>query len=145
MAGECHAALYLPVRPHRTAIWDYSAAGRLLAEAGGWFGSTDGMDLLQQRPFAHTGGWVVAPGTLHQQLLDVAQRVRNCLTSRNSVQLPAPNTLFALRFFFIRSRCWAGRRMPLQASLVWIEVSALSIGHPRDRLGRSAHLWRGTS
>jgi 3'-phosphoadenosine 5'-phosphosulfate (PAPS) 3'-phosphatase len=35
LAGECDAALYLPVRPHRTAIWDYSAAALLLAEAGG--------------------------------------------------------------------------------------------------------------
>jgi myo-inositol-1(or 4)-monophosphatase len=75
LAGDCDAALYLPVRPHRTAIWDYAAAGLLLAEAGGWFGSTDGVDLLQRRPFAYTGGWVATPRGLRDQLLSVAQRL----------------------------------------------------------------------
>lgn len=42
-----------PVRPHPTVIWDYAAAALLLAEAGGWFGSTNGAHVLQERPFAY--------------------------------------------------------------------------------------------
>ena len=69
LAGECDAALYLPIRPHRTAIWDYAAAAQLLSEAGGWFGATDGTDLLQALPFEYSGGWVAAPPSLRDQLL----------------------------------------------------------------------------
>src|SRR5205823_9722963 len=75
LSGDCDAALYLPVRPHRTAIWDYAAAALLLAEAGGWFGSTDGADLLERRPFAYAGGWVAASQKLRDQLLDVVKRL----------------------------------------------------------------------
>ena len=74
LAGECDAALYLPIRPHRTAIWDYAAAAQLLSEAGGWFGATDGTDLLEALPFEYSGGWVAAPPSLRDQLLAVAQR-----------------------------------------------------------------------
>lgn len=69
LAGDCDAALYLPVDPHPTALWDYAAPAFLLAEAGGWFGSIDGVDLLRRRPFTYTGGWVAAPPTLRDQLL----------------------------------------------------------------------------
>jgi myo-inositol-1(or 4)-monophosphatase len=61
LAGECDAALYLPVRPHRTAIWDYAAAAQLLSAAGGWFGTTDGTDLLEALPFEYSDGWLAAP------------------------------------------------------------------------------------
>jgi myo-inositol-1(or 4)-monophosphatase len=74
LAGECEAALYLPIRPHRTAIWDYAAAAQLLSEAGGWFGSTDGTDLLEALPFEYSDGWVAASPSLRDQLLAVAQR-----------------------------------------------------------------------
>ena len=74
LAGECDAALYLPVRPHRTAIWDYAAAAQLLSEAGGWFGAADGTDLLETLPFEYSGAWVAAPPNLRDQLLAVAQR-----------------------------------------------------------------------
>jgi myo-inositol-1(or 4)-monophosphatase len=74
LAGECDAALYLPIRPHRTAIWDYAGAAQLLSEAGGWFGSVDGTDLLEALPFEYSGGWIAAPPSLRDQLLDVAQR-----------------------------------------------------------------------
>lgn len=72
LAGDCDAALYLPVNPHPTAVWDYAAPAFLLAEAGGWFGSIDGVDLLQQRPVLYTGGWVATPPALRDQLLAVA-------------------------------------------------------------------------
>ncbi len=81
LAGECDAALYLPIRPHRTAIWDYSAAAQLLSAAGGWFGATDGTDLLEALPFEYSGGWVVAPPNLRAQLLAVAERFRDGATS----------------------------------------------------------------
>ena len=74
LAGECDAALYLPVRPHRTAIWDYAAAAQLLSAAGGWFGATDGTDLLEARPFEYSDGWIAVPPSLRDQLLGVAQR-----------------------------------------------------------------------
>jgi myo-inositol-1(or 4)-monophosphatase len=77
LAGECDAALYLPVRPHRTAIWDYAGAAQLLSEAGGWFGAADGTDLLESLPFEYAGGWVAAPPNLREQLLAVAQRFRD--------------------------------------------------------------------
>jgi myo-inositol-1(or 4)-monophosphatase len=75
LAGDCDAALYLPVRPHRTAIWDYAAVGLLMREAGGWFGSTDGTDLYEQRPFTYSGGWVATPMRLREQLFTVADRL----------------------------------------------------------------------
>jgi myo-inositol-1(or 4)-monophosphatase len=74
LAGECDAALYLPVRPHRTAIWDYAAAALLLDEAGGGFASIDATDLLQKRPFLYTGGWVASPPALRDELLALARR-----------------------------------------------------------------------
>jgi myo-inositol-1(or 4)-monophosphatase len=75
LAGECDAALNLPVRPHRTAIWDYAAAAQLLSEAGGWFGVTDGTDLLEALPFEYSDGWIATPPALRDQLLAVAQHV----------------------------------------------------------------------
>ena len=74
LAGQCDAALYLPFRPHRTAIWDYAAAALLLSEAGGSFLSTDSADLLRERPFLYTGGWVAAPPALQDELLTLARR-----------------------------------------------------------------------
>ena len=71
LAGECDAALYLPIRPHRTAIWDYAGVAQLLSEAGGWFGATDGRDLLRALPFEYSGGWLAAPPNLRDQLLAV--------------------------------------------------------------------------
>jgi myo-inositol-1(or 4)-monophosphatase len=71
LAGECDAALYLPIHAHRTAIWDYAAAAQLLSQAGGWFGATDGRDLLQALPFEYSGGWVAAPLNLRDQLVAV--------------------------------------------------------------------------
>jgi fructose-1,6-bisphosphatase/inositol monophosphatase family enzyme len=82
LAGECDAALYLPVRPHRTAIWDYAAAAQLLSEAGGWFGATDGTDLLEALPLEFSGGWVAARPNLRDQFLALAQRVRDGPSSR---------------------------------------------------------------
>lgn len=72
LAGDCDAALYLPVNPHPTAIWDYAGPAFLLAEAGGWFGSADGVDLLHRRPFTYTGGWIATPPALRDQLLAAA-------------------------------------------------------------------------
>jgi len=74
LAGQCDAALYLPVRPHRTAIWDYAAAALLLDEAGGRFVSTDGADLFLELPFLYTGGWVASPPALQDELLALARR-----------------------------------------------------------------------
>src|SRR5215211_64787 len=82
LAGECDAALYLPIRPHRTAIWDYAAPGHLLSEAGGWFGAADGTDLLEALPFEYSGGWVAAPQNLRDQLVALAQRFRDGPSSR---------------------------------------------------------------
>jgi len=74
LAGQSDAALNLPVRPHRTAIWDYAAAALLLDEAGGRFVSTDGADLLRELPFLYTGGWVASPPALQDELLALARR-----------------------------------------------------------------------
>jgi 3'-phosphoadenosine 5'-phosphosulfate (PAPS) 3'-phosphatase len=74
LTGECDTALYLPIRPHRTAIWDYAAAALLLNEAGGVFVSIDGTDLLQERPFLYTGGWVASPPALQDELMAIARR-----------------------------------------------------------------------
>lgn len=71
LAGDCDAALYLPVRPHRTAIWDYASAALLIHQAGGWFGSPDRTDLYEQRPFTYSGGWIATPMQLREQLLGV--------------------------------------------------------------------------
>jgi myo-inositol-1(or 4)-monophosphatase len=77
LAGECDAALYLPIRPHRTAIWDYAAAAQLLWEAGGRFVAPDGADLLAALPFEFSGGWIAAPPNLRDQLVGLAQRFRD--------------------------------------------------------------------
>ena len=77
LAGECDAALYLPVHPHRTAIWDYAGVAQILSEAGGWFGATDGTDLLEALPFEYSDGWVAAPPNLRDKVLALAQRVRD--------------------------------------------------------------------
>jgi myo-inositol-1(or 4)-monophosphatase len=69
LSGDCDAALYLPVQPHRTAVWDYAAAAHLLARAGGWFGTTEGTDLLQTRPYDYSGGWIAAAPALRDELL----------------------------------------------------------------------------
>jgi myo-inositol-1(or 4)-monophosphatase len=82
LAGECDAALYLPIRAHRTAIWDYAAAAQVLWEAGGWFGAPDGTDLLEALPFEFSGGWVAAPPNLRDQLVALAQRFRDGPSSR---------------------------------------------------------------
>jgi myo-inositol-1(or 4)-monophosphatase len=82
LAGECDAALYLPIRAHRTAIWDYAAAAQVLREAGGWFGAPDGTDLLEALPFEFSGGWVAAPPNLRDQLVALAQRFRDGPSSR---------------------------------------------------------------
>lgn len=74
LSGACDAALYLPIHPHRTAIWDYAAAALLLDEAGGRFVSTDGADLLRERPVLYTGGWVASPPALQDELLTLARR-----------------------------------------------------------------------
>lgn len=76
MAGDCDAALYLPIRPHRTAIWDYAAAALLLTEAGGWFGSTSGENLAEARPVSYTGGWLATPQFLREPLLDAARQLK---------------------------------------------------------------------
>src|SRR3954462_14462618 len=82
LARECAAALYLPIRPRRTAIWDYAAAAQLLSEAGGWFGATNGTDLLEALPVDFSGGWVAAPPTLCDPLLALAQSSRDDPPSR---------------------------------------------------------------
>lgn len=69
LANDCDAALYLPVNPHPTAIWDYSAPALLLVEAGGSFTSLDGVHILRQQPFAYVGGWAAGPTALQHQLL----------------------------------------------------------------------------
>jgi myo-inositol-1(or 4)-monophosphatase len=74
LAGNCDAALNLPVRPHRTAISDYAASALLLAEAGGRFASINGANLLRERPLDYTGGWLASPPALLDQLLALAHR-----------------------------------------------------------------------
>jgi len=81
LAGDCDAALYLPIRPHRTAIWDYAAAAQLLSEASGWSGTTDGIALLEALPFDYTDGWIAVPTGLRDQLLAVSRRFRDGLSS----------------------------------------------------------------
>lgn len=82
LAGECDAALYLPAHPYRTPIWDYAGVAQLLSEAGGWFGTSDGTDLLEALPFEYSGGWVAAPPNLRDRLLALAQRLRDGPSSR---------------------------------------------------------------
>src|SRR4051794_28045824 len=82
LAGDCDAAFYLSVEPHRTAIWDYAAAASLLVEAGGRFGSVDGEDLLERLPITYHGGWIAAPRALLDQLVALARRAPQQLASR---------------------------------------------------------------
>lgn len=82
LAGDCDGALYLPIRPHRTAIWDYAAAAQLLSEAGGWSGTADGTELVKALPFEYSDGWIAAPIRLREQLLAVGKRFRDEPLSR---------------------------------------------------------------
>jgi myo-inositol-1(or 4)-monophosphatase len=68
MRGECDAALYLPIQPRSTAIWDYAAAALLLSEAGGTLSTWDGTDLLDALPAACTGGWIAGNPALSAAL-----------------------------------------------------------------------------
>ena len=81
LAGDCDAALYLAIQPHRTAIWDYAGAALVLAEAGGWFGLVDGTDLLSRLPFAYSDGWVATSPALRDQLLEIARNGAAATTS----------------------------------------------------------------
>jgi myo-inositol-1(or 4)-monophosphatase len=82
LAGDSDAALYLPVKPHRTAIWDYAAAASLLVEAGGCFSSPDGEDLLERLPITYHGGWVAAPKPLYEQLVALTRQAKQQLARR---------------------------------------------------------------
>jgi 3'-phosphoadenosine 5'-phosphosulfate (PAPS) 3'-phosphatase len=88
LAGDCDAALYLPTSAHTTAMWDYAAAATLVREAGGWYGSLDGADLLAERPYTYTGGWVITPPRLRDELLATAAG----LTSTRSHASDGPGT-----------------------------------------------------
>jgi fructose-1,6-bisphosphatase/inositol monophosphatase family enzyme len=86
MAGDSDGAVYLPVRPLRTAIWDYAGVAILLRHAGGQFLSTDGVDLLERRPLGYRGGWIAAPPQLGRRLLALAQLVPEGLVEAASVE-----------------------------------------------------------
>ena len=86
MAGDSDGAMYLPVRPLRTAVWDYAGVAILMRSAGGWFLSTDGLDLLERRPLGYRGGWIAAPPQLARRLLALSQLVPKDLVEAASVE-----------------------------------------------------------
>lgn len=75
IAGDSDGAVYLPVRPLRTAVWDYAGVAILLRSAGGQFLSTDGLDLLGRLPLGYRGGWIASPPQLGRRLLALSQLV----------------------------------------------------------------------
>jgi myo-inositol-1(or 4)-monophosphatase len=68
LVEECDAALYLPVDPRPTYIWDYAAAALLLAEAGGTLTTLEGTRFLDALPIQQSEGWLAAAGDLHPSL-----------------------------------------------------------------------------
>jgi len=68
LLGDCDAALYLPVQPRTTAIWDYAAGALLLSEAGGLLTALHGEPLLDALPIEHSHGWLAASDDLHPLL-----------------------------------------------------------------------------
>ena len=87
MAGESDGAMYLPVRPLRTAIWDYAGVAMLLRSAGGQFLSSDGLDLLERRPLGYRGGWVASPPEVGRHLLALSQLVPEDLVQAASFEV----------------------------------------------------------
>jgi hypothetical protein len=59
------AAVYLPIKPRSTFIWDYAAAAILLREAGGRLTTVDGRAFLDIVPIEHREGWLAANDMLH--------------------------------------------------------------------------------
>ena len=68
LRGECDAALYLPVEPRSTFIWDYSAAALLLHEAGGRLTTLDGHAFLDTLPIEQSDGWLASGDSLYTSI-----------------------------------------------------------------------------
>lgn len=64
LVGRCDAALYLPIRPRVTYIWDYAAAALLLGEAGGALTTLSGERFLDGLPLEQSAGWLAATNTI---------------------------------------------------------------------------------
>jgi myo-inositol-1(or 4)-monophosphatase len=73
LMGDCDAALYLPVDPRTTYIWDYAAAALLLAEAGGTLSTLVGERFLDVLPLQQNDGWLAAPNHLHASMQSAVQ------------------------------------------------------------------------
>jgi myo-inositol-1(or 4)-monophosphatase len=58
LTGRCTAAIDLPSAGRRAYVWDYAAAAMLLREVGGTLISFTGVNLLDELPFSHEGGWL---------------------------------------------------------------------------------------
>ena len=65
---QCEAALYLPVEPRPTHIWDYAAAALLLKEAGGALITLQGERFLDSLPLTHSTGWLAATDSVREPM-----------------------------------------------------------------------------
>jgi myo-inositol-1(or 4)-monophosphatase len=68
LLGESAAALYLPVKPRATYIWDYAAAALLLEEAGGTLTTLDGERFLDKLPLEQNAGWLASTNTIRESI-----------------------------------------------------------------------------
>jgi myo-inositol-1(or 4)-monophosphatase len=65
LAGDCDAAVYLPIHSRSTFIWDYAAAAILLHEANGRLTTLDGHPFMDALPIEQREGWLAATDDLH--------------------------------------------------------------------------------
>jgi myo-inositol-1(or 4)-monophosphatase len=65
LLGDCDAAVYLPIHPRPTFIWDYAAAALLLQESGGRLTTLDGHAFVDALPIEQREGWLAASDILH--------------------------------------------------------------------------------
>jgi myo-inositol-1(or 4)-monophosphatase len=75
LGGDCDAAVYLPIQPRSTFIWDYAAAAILLQEAGGRLTTLDGNSFLDTLPIEQRDGWLAASDSLHTELQTAVREI----------------------------------------------------------------------
>ena len=75
-AGEFDAAFFMDWEGSRAPVWDFAAAGLVLAGAGGRFTTLDGASLCEELPGVQRGGWLASNSACHDSLLRRLRRHR---------------------------------------------------------------------
>jgi myo-inositol-1(or 4)-monophosphatase len=69
-SGEFDAAFFMDWEGSRAPVWDFAAAGLVVAGAGGMFTTLDGASLCEELPDIQRGGWLASNANCHEEILD---------------------------------------------------------------------------